>query len=472
MEKELWRMGAVELGDRIRRGQISSRDVVESHLARIDAVNPSVNAITVRLDEQALSSADAADQAQAAGQKLGPFHGIPFTVKENVDLAGSNTTHGVVALKDELASADAPQVSQLRAAGAIPIARTNMPEFGVRWHTDNSLYGATKNPWNPQITPGGSSGGEAAAIASGMSPLGVGNDYAGSIRWPSQCCGIAGLKPTPGRIAFANMSPRAAAPPLSIQMFAVQGPMARHVSDLRLALASMSGPAACDPGWVPAPLVGPEIPGPIRIAMVLEAAGPDLQPSVAQGVRKAAEALTDAGYIVEECTPPSIERAAELFFQAIFQYGIPEKGREIMRAIASEGYGASMDAHWDAYMESGGTPSDDPMIERFAIARAWNEWMESWPLILAPVSTRKPLSADFDHHGGSEASTWMRSLRMVVTPNILGLPSVAVPVGQSEGLPQGVQIIGPRFREDLCLDAAEAVESRLGALTPIDPVAS
>jgi len=469
MKDELWRLGAVELSEGIRSRQFSSRAVVEAHLKRIDDVNSALNAVTVRLDEQALSDADAADWAQATGQHLGALHGVPITVKENIDLKGSNTTHCVTALQGARASDDAPQIAALRSAGAIPIGRTNMPEFGVRWHTDNALRGATKNPWGADRTPGGSSGGEAAAIAAGMSPLGIGNDYAGSIRWPSQCCGITGLKPSYGRIASANMAMAAAAPPLSVQMFAVQGPLARQVKDLRLALALMSGPSGSDPDWVPAPLIGPEIERPIRVAMVLDDAGPDLEPQVAKGIHRAAEALVDAGYRIEECTPPSLNRAAELFFQSIFRYGIHKKSQGLMRAAASSGYGASMDAHWDAYMAAGGAPSNDPMLDRFAIAQAWCEWMVDYPLILAPITTRRPLDAGFDLRGGEDAMVWMRSLRMVVVANFLGLPSVATPVGESEGLPQGVQLIGTRFREDLCLDAAEAIEQRLGRLTPVDP---
>jgi amidase len=244
------------------------------------------------------------------------------------------------------------------------------------------------------------------------------------------------------------------------------------VQDLRAALAIMSASGACDPTWVPAPLVGPTTERPIRVSMVLEGAGPDLETPIADAVRRAGDALADAGYVVEESTPPSLERAAELYFQAIFRYGISEKGREAMRAIASPEYGTSMDAHWDAYMEAGGEPSHDPMADRFAIASAWNEWMVQRPLILAPVTTRQPLDAGFDQRAGEDARAWMRSLRMVVVANFLGLPSVAVPVGQNAGLPQGVQLIGSRFREDLCLDAAEAIERRLDSLTPIDPRAS
>jgi amidase len=200
MTSDLWRMGASDLAAVIRSKQASSRQVVEAHLERIAQVNSPLNAITVLLAERALGAADAADRALASGAEPGPLHGVPMTVKENIDLAGSATTMGVVVLRDSLPQGDAPHIAQLKAAGAIPMARTNTPDFGMRWHTDNALRGATRNPWAPERTPGGSSGGEAAALATGMTPLGMGNDYAGSLRWPSQCCGTAALKPTLGRI--------------------------------------------------------------------------------------------------------------------------------------------------------------------------------------------------------------------------------------------------------------------------------
>jgi amidase len=173
MEKDLWRLGVTDLVRAIREKTVSSHDVVQSHLNRIEAVNAEVNAVTVVLAEEALQAADEADNALAKGVSLGPLHGIPMTIKENIDLKGSATSQGVVAMKDALPLQDAPHVSHLKRAGVIPIGRTNLPDFGLRWHTDNALRGATRNPWNRLRTPGGSSGGEAVAIATGMSPLGM-----------------------------------------------------------------------------------------------------------------------------------------------------------------------------------------------------------------------------------------------------------------------------------------------------------
>ncbi len=231
---------------------LEPRGGVEAHLARIDSTNGRLNAIAVVLREEALRDADAADRALRSGSPAGSLSGVPITLKENIDVAGSATTLGIVPLRNAIARRDTPLVAELREAGAIPIGRTNMPEFGMRWHTENALRGATRNPWSAEHTPGGSSGGEAAAVAAGMSPLGIGNDGAGSLRWPAQCCGVAALKPSLGRVSLSGQ--RAVPMPFAFQLLAVHGPLAREVRDLRLALAHMCGRAGGDPWHAPAPL--------------------------------------------------------------------------------------------------------------------------------------------------------------------------------------------------------------------------
>jgi len=237
---ELWRKGAVELAAMIRDREVSSREVVQAHLDRVAAVNPHLNAIVRLLPDQALAAADAADRAVADGTGLGPLHGVPFTVKENIDLAGTPTTQAVPALAEAVAPVDAPQVERLRAAGAIPLGRTNLPDFGLRVHTDSALHGLTRNPWNPQRTPGGSSGGEAAALATGMSPFGLGNDLGGSLRNPAHCCGVASIKPSTGAVPFATVIPPEDLN-ISFQLMAVEGVMARRVADVRAAFTVMAG---------------------------------------------------------------------------------------------------------------------------------------------------------------------------------------------------------------------------------------
>ncbi|MBT2233969.1 amidase [Nonomuraea sp. NEAU-A123] len=457
---ELWELAAGELARMIGVREVSSREVVQAHLARISEVNPHVNAITVVLDEQALEAADTADRALRDGTAPGPLCGVPMTVKENVDVAGSATTLGIVALRDALAPRDAPHIAQLRAAGAIPIGRTNMPEFGMRWHTDNALRGATRNPWSAGHTPGGSSGGDAAAVATGLTPLGIGNDGAGSLRWPAQCCGVAALKPSLGRVAHGGQ-----ASPFGFQLLAVHGPIARRVADLRLAFDHMCGHTPGDPWYAPVPLRGPAPGAPTGVAAVT---GLDADPQVTAAVRQAAKLLTDAGYQVTESLPPALDRAAEIYTQIMSSYGRVHEEQPPVESIASEGFVRFWTAFEEPWARAAGRAAFDPMMERAAIARAWDAWTASTPLVLAPICTIPafPVGADLDPEW---VAGWPAALRMSVVANLLGLPSVAVPTGQADGLPQAVQIIGPRFREDLCLDAAAAIEAGTPRLTPIHP---
>ncbi|WP_219468955.1 amidase [Nonomuraea rhizosphaerae] len=448
---ELWELPAGDLTRLVGAGEVSAREVVQAHLDRIADVNPRVNAITAVLEREALDAADAADRALREGAEPGPLCGVPMTVKENVDVKGSATTHGIVPLRNAVAERDSPHVAQLRAAGAIPIGRTNMPEFGMRWHTDNALHGPTRNPWSAAHTPGASSGGEAVAVATGLSPLGVGSDGAGSLRWPAQCCGVAALKPSLGRVALTGP-----ALPFGFQLLAVHGPMARRVADLRLAFEHMCGPVPADPWHAPAPLRGPALGR--GVAVVTDD----------HAVRRAAELLADAGYQVEEGRPPALERAAEIYFQIMSAYGRVQEEQPPVETVASPDFVRFWAGFEKSWSEAGGRAAFDPMMERAAIHGAWAAWMAATPLVLMPIVPDGPFRVGEDLEAGW-AAAWPGRLRTTVAVNLLGLPSVAVPVGEAGGLPQVVQIVGPRFREDLCLDAAAAIEARAPRLTPLDP---
>jgi amidase len=460
---QLWEMAAGTLARLVRTGEASAREVVQAHLDRIAAVGPTLNAVTVALADQALRGADAADAAVRNGD-AGPLCGVPMTVKENVDVAGSATTLGITALRDAIAAQDAPHIGQLRAAGAIPVGRTNMPEFGMRWHTDNTLRGATRNPWSAGHTPGGSSGGDAAAVAAGLAPLGIGNDGAGSLRWPAACCGVAALKPSLGRVAQNGAHQPT---PFAFQLLAVHGPLARHVADLRLAFAHMCGWSGDDPWHAPVSLTGPDIPSPLRVAVVTDPDSPP-DPAVAAALTRAAGLLADAGYVVEESEAPALERAGEIYHQIMAAWGRVHDEQPPVETVAPGDFARFWAAFTPAWSAAAGRSTFDPMMERAVIARAWNAWMRSTPLVLAPVCARPafPLGSDFDPRW---LAGWPGALRLTVLPNLLGLPAVSVPAGVEDGLPQAVQIIGPRFREDLCLDAAAAIEAAVGPLTPIDP---
>ncbi len=462
---ELHSKGAKELAGMIAGGDITSSEVIEAHLARIDEVNPDLNAVTVTLADDARAAAAEVDRAVAAGEPLGPLAGVPFTIKENIDVAGSATTWGVAAMAEQIASADAPMVARLREAGAIPLARTNLPDFAFRWHTESGRAGHTVNPWDPTRTPGGSSGGEAVALATGMTPLGLGNDLGGSLRLPAQMCGIASLKPSSGRVAEGAVT-EPAVQPLAIQRTMCAGPMARRVADLRLALEIISAPDARDPRWVPAPLQGPAVDGPIRVAVVRDPLGAGIDPHVRAGIDRAADWLADAGYEVVDAEPPQIGEATHAWVETIFaDVGVIWPG---MEPVAGDGVRAFIEA---CFAKGVAAPVDQAAqlhawVAVYQIGAAWARFSQEHPVVLSPVCCERPWIVGDDITRVDELAM---AMRMVVPVNILGLPASVVPVGSDEGLPQGVQLIGARFREDVVLDAAQAIEDRAPAITPIQP---
>lgn len=309
--------GAGELATMIRTRQISSSEVVDACLGRIGEVNPRLNAVTVTLADSARAAAAAVDRAIAAGTPVGPLAGVPFSIKENIDVEGSATTWGVAALAGQLAPTDAPAVARLREAGAIPLARTNLPDFAFRWDTVSGRGGRTFNPWDATRTAGGSSGGEAAALAAGMTPLGLGNDLGGSLRVPAQMCGVASLRPSRGRVAHSAAT-QPWPEPMAMQLTNCQGPMARRVADLKLASGILAAPDARDPRWVPAPLHVPPATRPVQVALARNPAGLGVDAHVRAGIDRAADWLADAGYDVVDAEPPRITDVAASWFHAIW----------------------------------------------------------------------------------------------------------------------------------------------------------
>ena len=464
---ELCGKGAGDLARMIATGEVTSTEVIEAHLARIADVNADVNAVTVTLADEARAAAAAVDRSVAAGEALGPLAGVPFTVKENVDVAGSATTWGVSALAGQIASTDAPTVARLREAGAIPLARTNLPDFAFRWHTESGRAGHTRNPWDPTRTPGGSSGGEAVALATGMTPLGIGNDFGGSLRIPSQMCGTAALRPSRGRVAEGAVT-EPSVHPISIQMTMTSGPMARRVADLRLAFEILSArdPEARDPRWVPAPSHGPAVNGSIRVAVVRDPLGAGIDPHVRAGIDRAALWLADAGYEVVDAEPPLIAEATQAWVDAMFaDVGTIWSG---MAPVAGRGVVDFIDActAQGVFKPVDAAAQLAAWVAAYRIGAKWGQFLQDHPVVLSPVVCERPWLVGEDITRVGEIAL---AMRMVVPVNILGLPACSVPVGADDGLPQGVQLIGAPFREDLLLDAAQAIEDRAPVLTPIQP---
>ena len=470
MTEPLWRWDATQLVAAIGKREISAREAATACIERMFAVNPQLNAVTVDLSEQALLAADRADGAVARGELLPPLHGVPVTIKENIDQEGCATTNGVAALRDLVATEDSPVVANWKRAGALIIGRTNTPAFSFRLDTVNDLRGRTYSPWSRTHTPGGSSGGASASVAAGITPLAHGNDIAGSVRYPAYCTGIVGLRPSFGRVPAFNPTGKAERT-ISTQLMSVQGLLARTVRDVRLGFEAMAAGDARDPWWVPAPLAGPPPASRVRVAIVADAAdlgGVAPSPAVAAALRQAASALADARYVIVEEKTPGFAAAFPLWFDML----IPEFRRFLQADFerdGDDGIRTAMRFMLDNVPDRGSDEHLRALSQRTRLIRDWAGYLERTPLVLTPVSTALAYEHGFDVESAARTmQIWRESATMMAVP-VLGLPAIAVPIGLANGLPVGVQIIGARFREDLCLAAAEAIEARSPRITPIDP---
>jgi amidase len=453
---EIWQLSAAQVAALVRGKQLSAVEAASSAMARLAAVNPGINAIVTHRPDEVLQQARALDAAIARGDALGPLAGVPVTVKINIDLAGHATTNGTVHQRDWVARSDSPVVSSLRKAGATILGQTNTPAFSYRWFTNNGVHGETFNPRDRGLTPGGSSGGAAAAIAAGIGHIAHGTDIAGSIRYPAYACGVHGLRPSLGRVAAFNAS----SPERSIggQIMAVSGPIARTVDDLRLALAAMSAPDARDPWWMPAPLVGPDAPR--LAALCTHPDGMQTAPEVVQALHDAAQCLRDAGWVVVEVDelPPIASACAA---QISLWMGDGYEGM-LQAAVTDGDAGAIAALSGQAAIARAVTMQtfSDALKLRATVTRAWQLFVERFPVVLLPVSAELPFDANLDlRDRESYERCWRAQSTMVGLP-MTGLPCMSLAIGTAGGRPVGVQILAGRFREDLCLAAGEAIESR------------
>jgi len=459
----IWQWSAVETADAIRAGAISAVETVEAHLERMRAVNPKLNAVVVDLSEEALKAAHAADKQRAKGGALGLLHGVPITIKENVDYQGRPNFNGVPANKDLMAPSDAPVVRNLKRAGAIVIGLTNTPEFSFRGFTDNPLHGLTLNPWDPDITCGGSSGGAGSAVAAGIGTIAHGNDIGGSLRWPAHCNGVATIKPTQGRIPAFNESATAERPMLA-HLMSAQGPLARHVADVRLALEAMSQRDPRDPWWVPAPLVGETPKRPIKIALAKIPEDMDVDPSVAAALRQAADHLERSGYRVSEVEVPDIDGVWQTWCDIITNETVVMQEAAMLKVTSEDFHKA-----WGGMKAKANVLDLKAWMQataaRNAHIRAWQLFFEDYPVVLAPT-TVKPTPGPREDTVSAERvrEIFWGEIRFISAINVLGLPGAVVPVALHDGKPIGVQLIAGRYREDLALDAAAAIEKRAGVL--------
>jgi amidase len=459
----IWQWSAVETAAAIRKGKVTSEEVVTAHIDRMNKANPAINAVVVDLSKEALKAAKAADKALAKNKDVGPLHGVPVTIKINIDVEGQANSNGVVAFKDNIAPGDSPVTSNLKKAGAIILGLTNTPEFSMRGFTDNPLHGLTLNPWNPAVTCGGSSGGAGAAVAAGIGTIAHGNDIGGSLRWPAQCNGVATIKPTQGRIPAFNPSATAERP-LMAQFMSSQGPMAREVRDVRLGLEVMAQRDPRDPWWVPAPLKGPKPEGPIKVALAKIPDDMDTDPGVISLVRRAADHLSDAGYNVTEVEVPDLAGVWQLWCNLIMtELAVLQEAQ--MRATAGPDFQKALDGFLKLSTRLDQVGYMKAISDRSRHIRNWMAFLEDYSLVLTPTTVRATPETNADLGGDARLrELFWNDMRFISSINVLGLPGAVVPVGLNNGLPVGVQIVGSRYREDLCLDAAAAVEKRAGIL--------
>ncbi|MCA6125126.1 amidase family protein [Bradyrhizobium sp. WSM 1704] len=461
--QDLWRLSATELAGLIKSKKVSAKEAAQAGLDRLDAVNPKINAVVDHRPDDVLAQAASVDAAIARGDEVGPLAGVPVTIKVNVDQEGYATTNGLKLQRDVIAKADNPVVANLRKAGAVLLGRTNCPAFSYRWFTTNLIHGDTKNPRDPAITPGGSSGGAGAAVAAGIGHIAHGTDIAGSIRYPAYACGVHGLRPSMGRLPAFN----AALPerPIGPQISAVSGPLARTINDLRISLAAMAAPDPRDPWYAPVPLVG--VPRDKRIAMCLNPDGLNPVPEVVAAVADAGKRLKAAGWIVEEIsdTPP-LREAAEI--QTRLWLG---DGYEAQLAAAErEGDPGALACLRGNRAKVHPFDLSQALTRRATLTREWFTFLDKYPVLLMPVSAELPFPDQLDRKDeASFARVWHAQLPQIAIP-FMGLPGLVVSTGLVGRIPVGVQLVAARYREDLCLAAGEAVEAGGTPSAAIDPV--
>jgi amidase len=450
------------LASLVRNRKVSPVEILQAHLDRIDLINPKLNAI-VTLATDAVEHAKAAEAAVMRGEVLGALHGVPLTIKDTIETAGLRTTSGSTMRAQFVPARDAAAVVRLKSAGAIILAKTNTAEMAMDYTTDNPVFSPAVNPHDPLLTTGGSSGGEAVAIASRMSPGGIGSDLAGSVRIPAHFCGILGLKPTVARIPGEGQFPPSSGP---YSLGAAIGPMARYVNDLELLLNVLSGTEVSSNFTTNARrdlLAGS------RVAYFTDDGVAPVTAETRRAVESAAQALADAGLIIEQAVPPGIERGHELWLKLFSRASVvqlrnvynrnEDKGGDFVRwrlATADETPAPSLDDYIQSWLER------DRLRERLV------EWMAAVPLVLAPVGA----TPAYKHGtlkvtvGGNTMNTF-RAFSYCQAFNVFDLPVVVVPAGRSaEGLPIGVQIIGRPFAEESVLSAAAIIEERLGGWQP------
>jgi len=464
---DITKLGAAKLAQKIRKKDLSPVEVVSAFLARIEKVNPKINAIVTLDAERALAAAKQAEQDVMSGKPLPPLHGVPCTVKDPFETAGLRTTNGSKIFANHVPDRDATLVKRLRAAGCIMLGKTNTPEFMMSQFTDNLLFGPTRNPYNKERSVGGSSGGEGAALASRMSPLGIGSDIGGSLRLPAHCCGIASIRPTQGRCPQTGMI---AIGPAHYGNMNVTGPLARNVQDVALLLSLLEGPDGEDPFCQPLrpttakikPATG------LRVGILDQSGLSPVSGEVKAAVRRAAGILAEGGGRIEAVEDPLIPEIFDTWFTLI-SYGIKDVSglidiEEVLRRRDE------LDPRFSMLLD---LPTPEPRaylqaeLKRALITRAVFQQYEKVDVILTPVlPTTAPVGDQGPVVDGVDQQLLYAALPVYLSV-LTGDPAAIVPVANgADGLPIGVQIMAKRGNDSLALQAALAVEKAVKVKPP------
>jgi amidase len=455
--KDLTFASATSLAAAIRKREVSSREVIDAHLVQIERVNPRLNAVVRVLAESARAQASAADQAISRGDSVGEFHGVPMTVKDAWEVAGVPSTGGTLGRANFIPARDATVIARMRAAGAIPIGMTNLPELSLAFESDNLVHGRTNNPYNLARTPGGSGGGGAAAIAAGMSPIEIGADLGGSIRLPSHFCGIAGLRTTTGRAPMTGYFP----PSFGwSRLYSAAGPMARTVDDLVAALPIISGPDWMDSTVEDVPLRDPRavsLKG-LRVAVHTDNGIMPATADTKATVLRAAKALSDAGASLVEAIPQGIEQCLEIFLNIANADG-GDNLRGLLHMIGTERTHALLDVLIAPTLEHRSAGFLQHMLARADMYRsAMLSFLRDYDLILCPVNALPAIE-----HGTYPNDDVLPAFSYTIAYNLTGWPGSVVRCGtSSDGLPIGVQAVARPWREDVALAVAQHLEKALG----------
>jgi Asp-tRNA(Asn)/Glu-tRNA(Gln) amidotransferase A subunit family amidase len=448
--------------EKYRRKEISPVELIRAYCERVHALQPSLNAF-VHLDcDSAIASARQAEEAIARGEKLTTLHGIPLTVKSCIDVAGWPCPAGSVLRKDYIATVNAPLVTRLENSGGIILGNTNTPEYLMAYETDNRLNGKTSNPWNLFYSPGGSSGGEAAAIASGCSMGGVGSDGGGSIRVPAHFSGICGMKPTPGRIPSTGHFPP---PGGAFTWIGVVGPMARSVRDLRVLFNVLAGPDDGDPLSAPVPLEyqNPKKLRGTRIGLLQSSALGTATPATEEAVNQAARLLVGHGFLVEPISLEKLDAALNLwhFFWRVIAVEIRNstKGQEsLLSPMLAEFLTLTADepaVTFDSFIAAS--------IERDNVRMNILRQMRDVPILLSPVSSGPAFKHGAGNYRTGDPFNYRETMRYCQWVNLIGFPGLSIPMSHSpEKLPINVQLIGRPYEEELLLQIGQILERERG----------